>query len=218
MTITRTTGNSDLQNELENWRCWWWKWLRWLCEMSESLSMHMDARWCTWDWTNGRNNVLEEHDWWIGGTFRSTYCWLRWRAFSWSKMTNSESYVYQIRRRWLRTPWRSKNFVEKWMENLKGVMRRTESLMYGVKGYLGASPKLQQNMATQMAKRNTRSALEYNRRHLATILPSPRAAFSRQWFWGILWVSKHWGRFQVDADSDNHLTLTSETMDVSDGD
>ena len=35
------------------------------------------------------------------------------------------------------------------MEKLKGVMRRTESLMYGVKGYLGASPKLQQNMAIQ---------------------------------------------------------------------
>ena len=33
------------------------------------------------------------------------------------------------------------------MEKLKGVMRRTESLMYGVKGYLGASPKLQQSMA-----------------------------------------------------------------------
>ena len=29
---------------------------------------------------------------------------------------------------------------------------------------------------------------------------------------------KHWVRFQVDADSDKHLTLTSETMDVSDGD
>ena len=42
-----------------------------------------------------------------------------------------------------------KSFVEKWMEKLKGVMRRTESLMYEVKGYLGASPKLQQSMAIQ---------------------------------------------------------------------
>ena len=75
--------------------------------------------------------------------------------------------------------------------------------MYEVKGYLGASPKLQRSMAilkvdvrhesstsllvmgmklleaTMLAKRSTRSALDHNRRHLATILPSPRAAFSR---------------------------------------
>ena len=33
--------------------------------------------------------------------------------------------------------------------------------------------------ATMLAKRSTRSALDHNRRHLATMLPSPRAAFSR---------------------------------------
>ena len=71
------------------------------------------------------------------------------KSFSWSKMTNSESYLYHSdKKKMIENSLKEyKNFVEKWMEKLKGVMRRTESLMYGVKGYLGASPKLQQSMA-----------------------------------------------------------------------
>ena len=64
-------------------------------------------------------------------------------------MTNSESYLYHSdKKKMIENSLKEyKSFVEKWMEKLKGVMRRTESLMYGVKGYLGASPKLQQSMA-----------------------------------------------------------------------
>ena len=63
------------------------------------------------------------------------------KSLSWSKMTNSESYLYHSdKKKMIENSLKEyKNFVEKWMEKLKGVMRRTESLMYGVKGYLGAS-------------------------------------------------------------------------------